>query len=31
MKAIKNDIRTYAIHTNRDNVAAGVNREICTD
>ncbi|MBK7970387.1 MAG: Nif3-like dinuclear metal center hexameric protein [Bacteroidetes bacterium] len=29
IKAIKNDIAIYAIHTNLDNVAAGVNREIC--
>lgn len=29
MKAIKNDIALYAIHTNFDNVLAGVNRKIC--
>lgn len=28
LKAIKNDIALYAIHTNLDNVAAGVNRKI---
>ncbi|MFM7766605.1 MAG: Nif3-like dinuclear metal center hexameric protein [Bacteroidota bacterium] len=30
IKAIKNDIAIYAIHTNLDNVAAGVNAEICS-
>ena len=29
IKAIKNDIAIYAIHTNLDNVIAGVNSEIC--
>jgi dinuclear metal center YbgI/SA1388 family protein len=29
IKAIKNDIAIYAIHTNLDNVAKGVNAEIC--
>jgi dinuclear metal center YbgI/SA1388 family protein len=29
IKAIKNDIAIYAIHTNLDNVLAGVNRKIC--
>ncbi|MEJ7692114.1 Nif3-like dinuclear metal center hexameric protein [Daejeonella sp.] len=29
MKAIKNDIALYAIHTNFDNVLVGVNRKIC--
>lgn len=29
MKAIKNDIALYAIHTNFDNVLAGVNKKIC--
>ncbi len=29
IKAIKNDIAIYAIHTNLDNVLAGVNQEIC--
>ncbi len=29
MKAIKHDIALYAIHTNYDNVADGVNRKIC--
>ncbi|SMO39390.1 Nif3-like dinuclear metal center hexameric protein [Solitalea koreensis] len=29
MKAIKNDIALYAIHTNLDNVADGVNAKIC--
>jgi len=28
IKAIKNDIAIYAIHTNLDNIAAGVNRKI---
>ena len=28
-KAIKNDIAIYAIHTNLDNIAAGVNAKIC--
>lgn len=30
MKAIKHDIAIYAIHTNLDNVAHGVNAEICS-
>jgi dinuclear metal center YbgI/SA1388 family protein len=30
IKAIKNDIAIYAIHTNLDNVATGVNAEICS-
>jgi len=29
IKAIKNDIAIYAIHTNLDNVVAGVNAKIC--
>ncbi len=29
IKAIKNDIAIYAIHTNLDNVHTGVNRKIC--
>ncbi len=29
MKAIKNDIALYAIHTNFDNVLEGVNKKIC--
>lgn len=29
IKAIKNDIAIYAIHTNLDNVIGGVNRKIC--
>lgn len=29
IKAIKNDIAIYAIHTNLDNVITGVNRKIC--
>lgn len=29
IKAIKNDIAIYAMHTNLDNVYAGVNRKIC--
>ncbi|MFM7079295.1 MAG: Nif3-like dinuclear metal center hexameric protein [Bacteroidota bacterium] len=29
MKAIKHDVAIYAIHTNLDNVAQGVNAEIC--
>ncbi len=29
IKAIKNDIAIYAIHTNLDNVISGVNRKIC--
>lgn len=29
LKAIKNDIALYAIHTNFDNVLAGVNKKIC--
>ena len=29
IKAIKNDIAIYAIHTNLDNVAIGVNKKIC--
>lgn len=29
IKAIKNDIAIYAIHTNLDNVAHGVNHQIC--
>jgi dinuclear metal center YbgI/SA1388 family protein len=29
LKAIKNDIAIYAIHTNLDNVRTGVNRKIC--
>ncbi len=29
IKAIKNDISLYAIHTNFDNVLAGVNKKIC--
>ena len=29
MKAIKNDIALYAIHTNLDNVQSGVNKKIC--
>jgi dinuclear metal center YbgI/SA1388 family protein len=29
IKAIKNDIAIYAIHTNLDNVYAGVNQKIC--
>ena len=29
IKAIKNDIAIYAIHTNLDNVLQGVNRKIC--
>lgn len=29
IKAIKNDIAIYAIHTNIDNVHTGVNRKIC--
>ncbi len=29
IKAIKNDIALYAIHTNLDNVHTGVNRKIC--
>jgi dinuclear metal center YbgI/SA1388 family protein len=29
IKAIKNDIAIYAIHTNLDNVLSGVNRKIC--
>ncbi len=29
IKAIKNDIAIYAIHTNLDNVFSGVNRKIC--
>ena len=29
MKAIRNDVAIYAIHTNLDNVADGVNKEIC--
>lgn len=29
IKAIKNDIAIYAIHTNLDNVCAGVNSKIC--
>lgn len=29
IKAIKNDIAIYAIHTNLDNVAVGVNQKIC--
>lgn len=29
LKAIKNDISIYAIHTNLDNVHTGVNRKIC--
>ncbi len=29
MKAIRNDISLYAIHTNLDNVKDGVNRKIC--
>lgn len=29
IKAIKNNIAIYAIHTNLDNVAQGVNRKIC--
>src|ERR1700722_1040878 len=29
IKAIKNNIAIYAIHTNYDNVLAGVNAEIC--
>lgn len=29
IKAIKNDIAIYAIHTNLDNVAQGVNQKIC--
>lgn len=29
MKAIKHDVAIYAIHTNLDNVAHGVNAEIC--
>ncbi len=29
LKAIKNDIAIYAIHTNLDNVHTGVNRKIC--
>ncbi|MGB3468929.1 MAG: Nif3-like dinuclear metal center hexameric protein [Cyclobacteriaceae bacterium] len=29
LKAIKNDIAVYAIHTNLDNVHTGVNRKIC--
>lgn len=29
IKAIKNDIAIYAIHTNLDNVHAGVNKKIC--
>src|SRR6187399_2839797 len=29
IKAIKNDIGIYAIHTNLDNVQTGVNRKIC--
>ncbi len=29
MKAIKNDIALYAIHTNLDNVLGGVNKKIC--
>lgn len=31
IKAIKNDIALYAIHTNLDNVAAGVNKRICDE
>jgi len=30
MKAIKHDVAIYAIHTNLDNVAQGVNAEICS-
>jgi dinuclear metal center YbgI/SA1388 family protein len=30
MKAIKNDIALYAIHTNFDNILAGVNSKICS-
>lgn len=29
IKAIKNDIAIYAIHTNLDNINAGVNKKIC--
>lgn len=29
IKAIKNDITIYAIHTNLDNVSSGVNRKLC--
>ena len=29
IKAIKNDVAIYAIHTNLDNVSEGVNRKIC--
>ncbi len=29
IKAIKNDIAIYAIHTNLDNISQGVNRKIC--
>lgn len=29
LKAIKNDISLYAIHTNLDNISKGVNAEIC--
>jgi dinuclear metal center YbgI/SA1388 family protein len=29
IQAIKNDVAIYAIHTNLDNVATGVNRKIC--
>ena len=29
IKALKNDIALYAIHTNLDNVSTGVNRKIC--
>lgn len=29
IKAIKNDIAIYALHTNLDNVDSGVNKEIC--
>lgn len=31
IKAIKNDIALYAIHTNLDNVATGVNKRICDE
>ncbi|MEX2336544.1 MAG: Nif3-like dinuclear metal center hexameric protein [Fulvivirga sp.] len=29
IKAIKNDIAIYAIHTNLDNISSGVNKKIC--